>query len=605
MRISGFDQAAIDVFNLRFGVVTISVIVVLAALVLRLWFLQVLNGPAYRIQSENNRIHLQKLPPFRGMIFDRNGDLLVNNRPSYGLYITPEDVQDSEQLIKSLKMLIDIDTGFVRHKLDSVPRRYTYAPILVKNGISREELAVLETNLFNLPGVMIQVKPQRNYIYGELASHIIGYLGEISERQLKSGMYPDNSPGDYIGKYGVEGIWQTALNGLSGGSQMEVDAAGRKLRVLSKQSPVPGRNISLTIDKELQMLAEKMMKDKKGAIVAMKPDNGEILAMASIPAFDPNLFIGGIGHAEWQRIGLGKDSPLQNRTVSGQYAPGSVFKIVVALAGLEEGVIEADEEIICPGSYTLGNRTYSCWLKGGHGSIGFHRAMRESCDVYFYKLGKRLGVEKIAYYARMCGLGKKTNFALKNEMPGLIPTNEWKLEKKGVPWQPGETVSMSIGQTFVLVTPIQATRLIAAIFNGGRIYEPKIIQRIGKKNKKVLGIEPALMGEIEADPKNLELIKKGLIAVVNEPHGTGSKAMVPGVIIAGKTGTAQVISLPRDRDEEIEEEIPLEHRDHAWFVCVAPVEDPQIAICVLVEHGGHGGSASAPIAAEMIKAYLE
>lgn len=583
---------------------TVIVVVILSALILRLWFLQVVNGTRYRIQSEHNRIHLQKISPFRGMIFDRNEELLVDNRPSYQLYVIPEDIQDRARLLSSLQDLIGLDPGQVSKKLSKAKTRYTFKPILIKKNISRSELAVIETNVFNLPGVMIEVKPQRNYIFGELAAHLIGYLGEISEDQLKKSDHSDNSPGDLIGKYGVEGTWQKYLNGLKGGMQVEVDAAGRKLQIISRKLPTPGQNISLTIDKDLQLLAERMLRGKKGAIVAMDPNNGEILAMASSPAFDPNKFISGIDRVEWNRMVSGKNFPLQNRAISGQYSPGSVFKIVVAMAGLEEGVIDPEEEIFCSGSYTLGNRTYRCWKKYGHGYVNFHRALRESCDSYFYRLGKRLGIDKIAHYALMCGLGKKTNFELGSEKQGLIPTSKWKLERWGVPWQPGETISTSIGQSFVLVTPLQMARLISGVFNGGKIYQPKIVKRVGDDNGEVYRFSPNLMGKIDCSPENLEHIKRALVAVVNEPHGTGSKARVKGVTVAGKTGTAQVITLEAEKNISEEGELPEEFRDHAWFVAVAPAYEPKIALAVVIEHGGHGGSAAAPIAGELIKQYL-
>ena len=575
-----------------------------AALILRLWFLQVVSGPDYRIQSENNRIHLQDIPPFRGMIFDRKGELLVDNRPSFNMYIIPEDIQDSKKLLKSLQRLVGLDPEQVREKLGGVSRKYPFKPILIKRNLSRDELAVIETHLFNLAGVKIQVRPQRHYIFQKLASHLIGYLGEVSDNELKSEKYPDNRPGDFIGKYGVEGRWQHLLNGQRGGEQVEVDAAGRKLRVISRKPPKPGSNIYLTLDKELQTLAEKGLKGKKGAIVAMNPNNGEIYALVSHPAFDPNLFIGGIERTEWRRLVSGKDYPLQNRAISGQYPPGSVFKIVVALAGLEEGVIDPDEEIFCNGGYSFGNRIYRCWKKSGHGRVSFQKALVQSCDVYFYKTGRRLGVDKIAHYAKKLGLGKRTNFDIGNEKGGLIPTRAWKLKRWKVPWQAGETISISIGQSFVLVTPIQMAGLISAVFNGGHLYQPKIIKAVGKGEGRTHLFKPTLMGGIEAKSEHFEMIKQALIGVVHEPRGTGSRARVRKTWVAGKTGTAQVVNLEAEKSMKGEGGVPVQFRDHAWFVAIAPADNPQLALAILVENGGHGGSASAPIAKEMIKAYL-
>jgi len=604
LRSSGFDQVSVEIYSKRLTRVTLIVIVIFVCLILRLWFLQIVKGPNYRTQSENNRIHLQNIPPFRGMLLDRNGELLVDNRPSYNLYIIPEQIQDRDQLLKSLKLLVGLNPSQIKKRLINAPRKYPFKPILIRKNISRDELAIIETNLFNLPGVMIQVKPQRHYLYGEFASHLVGYLGEVSEAQLKSGRYPDNRPGDLIGKYGVEARWQKDLNGLRGGEQVEVDAAGRKLRVMTRKPPIPGLNISLTINKNLQMLAEKSLRGKMGAIVAMNPNNGEIFAMASSPAFNPNRFIGGIDKEEWKEMVSCKDHPLQNRAISGQYPPGSVFKIVVALAGLEEEIINPQEEIFCNGSYSLGSHTYHCWRKQGHGKVRFHRALVESCDTYFYKMGRRLGVDKIAHYGKLLGLGKKTDFGLDYEKRGLIPTREWKLKRWGIPWQAGETISLAIGQSFVLVTPIQMARLISTIFNGGHMYQPKIIRWVGKNNRKIYKFTPTLMKKMDFKKENLELIRKALIGVVNGPHGTGSRARVKEMVVAGKTGTAQVINLEAEKNLAKRSEIPVEFRDHAWFIAIAPLERPKIALSILIEHGGHGGRAAAPIAKEMIKAFL-
>jgi penicillin-binding protein 2 len=604
MRSSGFDPVSVEIFNRRLRLLTLCVFAVFAVLVLRLWFLQILNGPSYRVQSENNRIQLQDIPPFRGMIFDRWGELLVDNRPSYNLYIIPEQIQDQNQLLQSLNLLIDLEPQFVQDKLGKDAHKYPFKPVLIKKNVSRDELAIIETNLFNLPGVMIQVKPQRHYIFGSFASHLIGYLGEISERELGKEKYKDNRPGDLIGKAGVEGEWQRSLHGYRGGAQVEVDAAGRKLRVVSRKRPLPGLNVWLTIDKNLQMTAEKALTGKKGAIVAMNPMNGEILALASSPAYDPNRFIVGMDRTEWARIMKSKDSPLQNRPISGQYPPGSVFKIAVALAGLEEGIVDPEEEVFCAGQFRVGNHTYRCWKKHGHGYVAFHRGLVESCDIYFYKLGKQLGVDTIAHYARMLGLGKRSKFELGSEKPGLIPTRRWKLKRWGVPWQTGETVSTAIGQSFVLVTPMQMARMISGLFNGGHLYQPKVIRWVGKDDHEIYQFAPTSLAQIDAKKENVERVKNALVGVVHEPRGTGGRSRVKGLSVAGKTGTAQVITLEKTEAFGEESEVPVEFRDHAWFVAIAPVEDPALAVAVLIEHGGHGGSGAAPIAKEMFKTYF-
>ncbi len=605
MRTSGFNPVTVEILSKRLRLVTLFVIIVLSALVLRLWFLQIIKGPVYRTQSENNRIHLQRIPPFRGLITDHNGELLVDNRPSYDLYLVPEDIQEKQKLLNKLDNLISLKPNKVESILSRQSSSHSFRPVLIKKGISREELAIIETNLFNLPGVMIQVTHQRNYIYGKLASHIIGYLGEISKRQLESGRYFNNMQGDLIGKYGIESIWQNDLNGLRGGMQVEVDAAGRKLKVISRKPPVPGLNIRLTIDKDLQMLAEESLKDKKGAIVALDPNNGKVLAMASSPAVDPNMFIGGIEQEEWNRLTTSKDYPFRNRATSGEYPPGSIFKIVIALAALEEGIITPDDEITCTGIYKLGNHPFRCWRRRGHGVVNLHRAIKESCDVYFYRAGIRLGIDKIAHYAEMFGLGRKTSIGLEHENTGLIPTSEWKLKTWNIPWQPGETVSASIGQSFVLVTPLQMAGMISAVFNGGLIYRPNLVEYVGNDAEEVYRFSPELIRKINVKEENLELIKKALIAVVKEPQGTGSRANIKDVNIAGKTGTAQIVNLEALKNRYPDGDIPSEFEDHAWFVAIAPTESPGIACAILIENGGGGGAVAAPIARELIKKYLE
>lgn len=604
MRSSGFDSITVELYQIRLRRLTYLVLLAFAVLVFRLWFLQIVNGPDYRLKSENNRIHLREVPPFRGMIFDRNGHLLVDNRPSYNLYIIPEDIRDPEPLLDRLHKLAGIEPEMVRSRINVSGGRRSFRPVLIKRDLSRETLAAVETHRFNLPGVHIQVRPQRHYLYGDLASHVIGYLGEISQSQLRSGRYQDIRLGTLIGQSGVEGKWQSYLHGTRGGEQVEVDAAGRQLKVLSQRQAVSGFNLSLTLDRELQALAEKGLAGKRGAIVAIDPESGEVLAMASAPSFDPNLFISGIDSNTWGGLVSGDESPLQNRAVSGLYPPGSIFKIPVALAALEEGIINPAEEVFCGGRYYLGTHPFRCWRREGHGKMNFHSAMRESCDVYFYQIGRRLGVDTIARYSKMFGLGKATGLDLGGERPGLIPTRQWKLGRFGVPWQPGETISVSIGQSFVLVTPIQAASMMAAVFNGGVIHKPKLVQWVGKGDNKEYSFEPTVISHLGASPENLRLLQRSLIAAVEEPRGTGWRARVEGITVAGKTGTAQVVSLEAEKASKVDGVIPDRFKDHAWFVAVAPAEKPRLAVAVLVENVGGGGREAAPIAGELIRAYL-
>jgi len=603
LRNQAFEQASVEVLRKRLIKLPFLVVAVFVVLLLRLWFLQIFQGPSYRVQSENNRIRIQDVAPFRGMLFDRNGELLVDNRPSFDAYVIPEEMADREELIRTLHALIGLDSKGLEEKLGRESQKYAFRPVLIKKNLSRDELAVVEGSLFDLPGVMIEIKPQRHYLYNELAAHLIGYLGEINETQLTSGNYPDNKQGDLIGQAGVERVWQKNLNGVRGGEQVEVDAAGRRLSVVSKRPPVAGQNLGLTIDKKLQLTAEKCLKDKRGSIVALNPMSGEILALASNPAYDPNLFLEGLNRAEWARLATGKDHPLQNRAVAGQYAPGSTFKIVMALAGLEEG-LDPRQEVFCDGKFPFGERTFRCWRKQGHGRVALHRAIVESCDVYFYNLGKRLGVDKIHHYARMCGLGVASGYELGFEKEGLIPSSQWKLKRFGVPWQPGETISTSIGQSFVLVTPLQMARLISAFFNGGYLYQPKVVKWVGKDDKQVYQFTPEVNGRLKAKEQNIALIRSALIGVVNEPGGTGSKSRLKtGPIVAGKTGTAQVVALGKEKPVQKGEDPPPDLNDHAWFVAIASADKPEIAVAVLVENGGHGGSAAGPMARELFETF--
>ncbi len=605
MRTSDFDPASVGIFNKQLKNAIIFVLVVFSVLVLRMWLLQIVYGPTYRAKSENNRIRLQDIAPFRGMVMDRNGQVLVDNRPSYDLYAIPEEVQYLEKLLENLDQFASLNPEIVKQKLKESSSTCPFKPICLIRDMSRDTLALIETHRFNLPGVIIKVEPQRHYIYESLAFHLLGYLGEIGDDELKSGQYPNNKSGDLIGKSGVESQWQTLLNGVRGGEQVEVDAAGRKIRTVSEKLPLPGANVCLTIDKDLQVVAEKALTGKKGAIVALNPNSGEILTLASSPSVDPNVFIGGIDKATWEIISTSNKFPLQNRALSGQYPPASVFKIIVAFAGLEEGIIDPQEDRACNGAFFVGNHRYNCWRKYGHGIVNLHKALVESCDVYFYKVGQKLGVDRIADYATRFGFGKVTGLETSQEKEGLIPTSEWKIRKLGEPWQEGETVSTAIGQSFLLVTPIQMANFVASVFNGGLLYRPQLTKWIGKsENDKVYEFSPELIGKIKLSQGHFEIIRKALIGVVNEPRGTGTRARLKNITVAGKTGTAQVVALKKEVNADDEDDIPLHQRDHAWFVAVAPAENPSIALAIVIEHGGHGGSAAAPIARDMIEIYL-
>ncbi|MCD6265119.1 MAG: penicillin-binding protein 2 [Deltaproteobacteria bacterium] len=603
---SKINPVEAEIYQRRLKKLTLFVVIMIGILFVRLWFLQIISGAQYRKKSESNRIDLRDVLPVRGMIFDRNGELLVDNRASFVLGVIPEDITNLDGLIADIGRLIDIDGLSAKKKINEGLHQNPFNPVYIKKGLTRDELARIETNAFYMPGVIIEVKPKRHYIYGSLAAHLIGYLGEIDKKQLNKEGYKENKIGDFVGKFGVEKKWQRYLNGVRGGQQLEVDASGRRLRVLYQKAAEPGFNIYLTIDKDLQMLAEHSLENTAGAIVAMNPMTGEVLTMASSPSFNPNDFARGIDEKRWKRLVSNPHFPLQNRVISGQYPPGSLFKIVVAIAGLEEGVINPYEKVFCGGSYRFRGRLYRDWKEGGHGYVDLHRALVESCDVYFYKMGQKIGIDTIARYAKNLGLGSKTNLQLGDEKEGLIPDRAWKLRRWHVPWQEGETLSVAVGQSFVLTTPIQMVRFISALFNGGVLFKPQVIKWIEKNDKeKIFKFKPNLLQRWGIKKENMELVKTALIDVVNEPRGTGRRARLDQIRVAGKTGTAQVIALPENRELPREKDIPYKFRDHAWFVAVAPAENPMIALALLLEHSGAGGSVAAPIAKKILNFYFK
>jgi len=437
-----------------------------------------------------------------------------------------------------------------------------------------------------------------------MAAHVLGYLGEINQKQLKNLKDQGYVIGDEIGQYGLERRWEELLRGQSGGQQVEVDALGRRVRVLHEVTDVPGYTVHLTLDRQLQETAYEALKGKEGTIVALDVNSGAVLALASTPAFDPNTFARGIKSDEW--TGLIKDQlrPLSNRATQGQYPPGSTFKIVMSIAGLEEGVIQPESFIQDPGFYSFGNRSFRDWKKGGHGSVNLHKAIVESCDTYFYQLGPKLGVDRIAKWARAFGLGEKTGIALDDERTGTIPDTEWKRKRYRQPWFPGETVSVAIGQGYVTVTPLQLANMIAAVANGGKLYRPYVVNKVESVDgATVREYGPELIRTIELKPDTLKRVRAALADVVSAPGGTGGAARSQVVSIAGKTGTAQVVEMKGGYVKT--EQLAYFNRDHAWFVSYAPVENPQVAIAVLVEHGGHGGDAAAPMAKKVFEKFIE
>ena len=563
------------------------VIVVFIFLILRLWQLQILKGSKYRELSEANRLRIMTIPAPRGILYDRNSIPLVRNSSYYFVSITPGEFNKGK--VNLLSKVLNMSVEEILEKIDKSGIG-PFTPIRLKQGLSFQEVAYIESRRSDFPGLIIEVEVSREYIYGSVGSHIIGYLGKPNLSQSKNPLFNDVPPDAFIGQWGAEMLFDKSLRGIPGERVIEVDSLGREIRLLRENPPVKGEDIKLSLDINLQKAAEEAFGEKTGALVAIKPDTGEVLGLVSRPSFDPNLFARGINYDEWITLIRDKNRPMLNRALQSQYPPGSVFKIITAIAGLEEGLIKPGTKVDCRGGINYGRWHFGCWRREGHGVVSLHRAIVESCDVYFYEVGKLLGIDRIYEYASSFGLGKETGFKLVNERKGIIPNTKWKKEKKKEPWYLGETFNTAIGQGYLAVTPIQIAVMISAIANGGNIYQPTLIKDTAA----------VFSGKAKVSPETLNIIKKALWGVVNESGGTGWAAKSQFISLGGKTGTAQVVALRHGSGN-----LPAQFRDHAWFVAFAPVERPEVALSVFVEHGGHGGGAAAPIAKRAIEGYFK
>jgi len=603
--IGPLDLPDVADFESRFKNLAVVAFVVVIILVLRLFYLQVLEGETYYDLSIHNRIRLRYLMPLRGLILDRHGRMLVSNRPSFSVYVDMDYVRDQDRLANVLAGILGFTPEEITAQMKLGKKEAYSNRIRVKSDISWAELSLAETHRYEIPGLVIQAEPKRDYVYPGLASHVLGYLGEISKDELKQDSFSGTFVGEYIGKSGIEKAAESYLRGRKGGRHIEVDAAGRETTELTQVDALPGDNVYLSLDLELQRAIEEQLQDKAGAIVAMDPLTGEVLGMASSPGFDQNIFVQGITTETWKAIRDNRFNPLQNRAIQGQYPPGSIYKIVTALAALSEGVITPNTLLDCHGAYKLGNRTYHCWKTWGHGRVDLKKAITDSCDIFFYQVGQRLGVDVIARYAREFGLAEKTGIVLETEREGLIPTTGWKLRRFGIPWQKGETLSAAIGQSFNLVTPLQAAVLISTVANGGSVPVPGLIRRIETaQGRLVSSFEPVIRKTTSISAAHMDFVRNALEQVIRDPSGTGKKASVENLSVAGKTGTVQVVALKDPKRRMKTEDVPYEFRDHAWFVCFAPVENPKIALSILLEHGGHAGAVAGPLAKNILEAWL-
>jgi penicillin-binding protein 2 len=556
----------------------------------QLWYLQVLEGGRFLDASDKNRIRIRPVAAPRGILFDRHGVPLVDNRPAFTLSLMPReldrDPQRRQVALGRVAALLgipyrDLEESVARVPLDS------FQPIRVRRGLTLDDVAKIEEWKLELPGVIVEVEPQRTYPSSRFAAHLLGYVREASDEQLKQGRY---RRGDMVGQTGLERLLDEYLRGRDGGERIEVDAVGRPVRLVQQTEPHPGAQVITTIDRRIQEAAEQALEGRAGAIVVMDPRNGDVLAMASAPAFPIDRFTGTIDRDAWLAVVRDPDHPMLNRAVQTQYAPGSVFKIVVTAAGLQEGTLTPLDRVHCGGEFHLGAWTFKDWKEGGHGTVDLHRAIAQSCNVFFYQAGLKIGGATIAKYASAFGFGRLTGVDLQGEKPGFLP--QPKVKRGRQLWQAGETVNLSIGQGALLVTPLQIARFMAAVANGGVLWKPRLVQRVERADQGILYSDPGqVMGHVDLSPVVWAFLKQSLWSVVND-GGTGAAARIPGLDVAGKTGTAQMIANSKASRGE----------DHAWFAAFAPMKEPEVVVVVLVERGGKGGQVAAPIARTLLNA---
>ncbi|PLX79863.1 MAG: penicillin-binding protein 2 [Desulfuromonas sp.] len=592
----------------RLTIVALVALTVFVLLLMRLWYLQVIRYESYRTLSEKNRIRYLSIIAPRGGIFDRDGRLLVDNRPSFTIAALRKELTEPDLVLDRLAKLSEVDSQLLQSRWKAGRSYPPYRPIPLLDDVQRDVLDKVQEQGLELPGIITVTKPMRYYPHGEMAAHLFGYIGEVNEAELSAEEdIDDYRPGDLIGKSGLEKLFETNLRGVDGQKLLEVDVRGKELRILQTREPLTGGKIELTIDSSLQQTAEEAFGEQAGAAVVIDVRTGELLAMVNRPAFDPAQFARGISGDEWMDLLNNPRHPLQIKAIAGQYPPGSTFKIVTALAALKAGVANTHTSVDCTGSIEVGGREFRCWKKKGHGHTDLKKALRESCDVWFYQVALEVGIDQIAKMARSLGLGARLNVLLDGEKSGLIPDMEWKKRRYNERWYNGETVIASIGQGFVLATPLQLAVMTAAVANGGDVWVPRLIQRVEDREGEVVQeMTPELLNHAELSPEDLSAVRNALVAVVNENHGTGWATRLKEVTVAGKTGTSQVIRRKSDEEEEQDpgDETPYRFRDHALFVSYAPADNPEIAISVVVEHGRHGSSAAAPIARAIYENYF-
>jgi penicillin-binding protein 2 len=583
----------------RLAFLQIAIVVVFAALAISFWLLQIVQNAKFSEMAENNHQRTLALRAPRGILFDRHGQVLVENRHSFSVSIVREHTKDLDRTIRLLAAVSGLDERHVRQIVDRHRHEPSYRPIVIIEDASLAQVAAITARRldFELPDVVVEQVPTRQYPTDALAAHLFGYVGEASENQVGDGV----TSGTIIGQSGIEKIYNKLLMGRDGAKVVVVNSVGREIRTLEQVPPTEGRRVQLTIDYDLQKAAEDGFKHFGywGAALVLDPRNGEVLSLVSLPTFDPNDFAVGIDRATWAALNTDKLHPLQNRTIQGRYSPGSTFKIVVATAALEEGIVTPDFKVNCPGGATFYGRYYKCHLKGGHGVVDMRHAIEKSCNVYFYTLGNMLGVDKIHKWAVNLGLAGKTGIDLPNEQESLVPSTEWKKQRYNERWYPGETISVAIGQGQVSVTPASLAEMIATVANGGTRVTPHVIKAVDDGNGWKAVPPPAVADRVAFRPETLSALHDGLWMVINAA-GTGGRGRIAGRDVAGKTGTAQVISIEgKQRARGTDRDL----RDHGWFVFFAPKDNPEIAGVIFAEHAEHG-YLGAPIAKHVMETYF-
>ena len=597
------DPSRFKSFSRRVAILGGGKVVLLSILAGRMYQLQVIESDKYKTLADENRINLRLLPPPRGRIIDRYGRPLAINQENYRVTLVAEQVHDIDTMLDTLSGIISLEDYERQRILREVRRRRGFVPVTVRENLNWRDVSRIEVNAPDLPGLSIEVGQSRQYPFSEDFAHVLGYVSAVSEKEVTGDPLLE-LPGFKIGKNGVERIFDLNLRGKAGNSQVEVNAVGRVIRELSRQEGQPGDDLKLTIDRDLQKLtADRLRQEKSAAAVVMDIHNGDVLALSSVPGFDPNEFVTGLSSRSWRRLINDPHTPLINKAISGQYAPGSTFKMVVALAALEAKIVGPDHKVFCRGHTQLGNARFHCWKKHGHGWQDMTEAHKNSCDVYFYDIAKRIGIDRIAQMANRLGFGSKTGIDLPSEKSGVIPTRAWKKALIGTPWQQGETLISGIGQGFILSTPLQLAVMTARIANGGKAVVPRLVRPSGADQKdkepefKPLGISKWA----------LDIVRDGMNRVTNEQRGTAYRARIKeeGMEMSGKTGTAQVRPISKaERDTRVlkNHERPWRQRDHALFVGYAPSDNPRYAVAVVVEHGGGGSKVAAPIARDVLLA---